>query len=176
MSLLPPSADPAAACTIRVASANDAVPVSAIYNQGIASRAATFETRERSVEEMARQLTQPMPQLVAIIDQHVVGWAGMSAYRERTCYRGVAEFSIYIETTARAKGIGRKLLTALVEHARLAGYWKLLSRIFPSNHASLALCRAVGFREVGHYQRHAQLDGVWLDVVIVELLIPENQP
>ena len=74
----------------------------------------------------------------------------------------------------RGRGIGRQLLDALIEAARARGNWKLVSRIFPFNTASRALCRACGFREVGLYEKHGRLDGRWLDVVIVERLIPEN--
>jgi phosphinothricin acetyltransferase len=65
-------------------------------------------------------------------------------------------------------------LQALVDAARNAGLWKLLSRIFPENQASRALVRSVGFREVGIYERHGRLDGRWRDVVIVEYVIREN--
>ena len=81
---------------------------------------------------------------------------------------------MYLDTAARGRGVGRQLLQALIDRARERGYWKLLSRIFPFNTASRALCRSVGFREVGTYENHGQLDGRWLDVVIVERLIPEN--
>jgi phosphinothricin acetyltransferase len=70
--------------------------------------------------------------------------------------------------------VGRTLLDALVGVAKDRGDWKLVSRIFPFNTASRALCRACGFREVGVYEKHGRLDGRWLDVVIVERLIPEN--
>jgi L-amino acid N-acyltransferase YncA len=86
------------------------------------------------------------------------------------------EFSIYLARGARGRGLGHALLEALVDAARASGRWKLVSRIFPSNHASRSLCRSTGFREVGVYRRHACLDGRWLDVVIVERLIEENQP
>jgi phosphinothricin acetyltransferase len=66
------------------------------------------------------------------------------------------------------------LLTALIDAARGRGYWKLVSRVFPFNTASRALCRACGFREVGVYEKHSRLNGDWLDVVIVERLMPEN--
>ena len=104
----------------------------------------------------------------------MTGWAGLSSYRARACYAGIAEFSIYLDRNARGRGIGRQLLAALVDAARGRGYWKLVSRVFPANAASRALCRACGFREVGVYEKHAQLDGQWMDVVIVERLIPEN--
>jgi hypothetical protein len=65
-------------------------------------------------------------------------------------------------------------LEALIESAQQAGYWKLVSRIFPENRASLALVRSLGFREVGTYEKHGKLDGIWRDVVIVERLIDAN--
>ena len=66
---------------------------------------------------------------------------------------------------------GRVALAALIEECEARGHWKLLSRIFPQNEASLALARSLGFREVGVYRRHGQLDGEWLDCVIVEILL-----
>ena len=66
---------------------------------------------------------------------------------------------------------GGMAMEALAAEARARGFWKLVSRIFPENEASLALCRSLGFREVGVYRRHARLDGVWRDVVVVELLL-----
>lgn len=104
----------------------------------------------------------------------VVGWAALSQYRARACYAGIAEFSIYLDRSARGRGLGRTLLTGLVAAGREQGFWKLVSRVFPSNAGSRALCRACGFREVGVYEKHGRLDGTWLDVVIVERLIPEN--
>lgn len=165
-------------CTIRQATIDDAGQIAGIYNAGISERVATFETAPRTPQEMVSRLTaNPRhPVLVAERDDAVVGWAGISAYRSRACYDGVGEFSIYIDPTARGQGVGRHLLGALVREAGSLGYWKLLSRVFTFNAASRALCRACGFREVGVYERHAQLDGRWLDVVIVERLIPENQP
>jgi phosphinothricin acetyltransferase len=162
---------------IRQAESRDAAAIAAIYNQGIAERGATFETEPRSERDIDARLSDQLrfPMLVAEHAGTVIGWAGLSSYRPRACYAGVAEFSIYLDRDARGRGIGRTLLDALVEAAREHGYWKLVSRIFPFNTASRALCRACGFREVGVYEKHASLDGQWTDVVIVERLIPENQ-
>ena len=162
--------------TIREAEAPDAEAIARIYNQGIEERAATFETQPRTAHEIAVKLAERerYPILVATEGDAVIGWAGLSTYRPRACYSGIAEFSIYLDRTARSRGIGRRLLTALVVAARERGYWKLVSRVFPFNTASRALCQACGFREVGIYEKHGQLDGEWLDVVIVERLIPEN--
>ena len=161
---------------MREAEAPDAEPIARIYNQGIEERAATFETQPRTAHDIAVKLAERerYPILVVTEGDAVIGWAGLSPYRPRACYSGIAEFSIYLERTARTRGIGRRLLTALVGAARERGYWKLVSRVFPFNTASRALCQACGFREVGIYEKHGQLDGEWLDVVIVERLIPEN--
>lgn len=86
----------------------------------------------------------------------------------------IAAISVYVDAQAHGRGLGRRLLEALVDVARERGYWKLVSRIFPFNTASLALCRRCGFREVGVYEKHGRLDGQWLDVVIVERLIRET--
>jgi len=115
------------------------------------------------------------PMLVVEHAGVVAGWAAISTYRPRRCYAGIGEFSIYLARAARGRGLGRLLLEALIREAARLGYWKLVSRIFPFNTASLALCRSCGFRVVGTYEKHGQLDGRWLDVVIVERLIPENQ-
>ncbi len=74
----------------------------------------------------------------------------------------------------RRHGAGRLALTHLIMLAEAAGFWKLLSRVFPENHASRALISTLGFREVGTYEKHGCLDGIWKDVVIVERLIPSN--
>lgn len=101
----------------------------------------------------------------------VVAFASTSTYRPRECYAGIAEFSVYVERGIRGRGYGRAAMTALIEAAENAGFWKLLSRVFVENRASRNLLQSLGFREVGVYEKHAQLDGVWRDVVIVEKLL-----
>jgi L-amino acid N-acyltransferase YncA len=161
---------------IRPARLTDAEAIAGIYNQGIQDRGATFETQLRTAADIESKLAdaETFPIIVAADDTGVLGWAGLSSYRSRPCYAGIAEFSIYLDRAARGRGLGRQLLSALVDAARQHGHWKLVSRIFPANAASRALCRACGFREVGVYEKHGCLDGEWLDVVIVERLIPEN--
>jgi L-amino acid N-acyltransferase YncA len=162
--------------TIRLATDDDAAAIAGIYNQGIAERGATFETEPHSVDDMTTRLAEQsrFPTLVAEDAGAVIGWAGLSSYRSRACYAGIGEFSIYLDRAARGRRVGRTLLEALLAAARERGYWKLVSRIFPFNTASRELCRACGFREVGVYEKHGRLDGQWIDVVIVERLIPEN--
>lgn len=162
--------------TVREAVPGDADAIAAIYNQGIADRCATFETVPRTPADIAERFATHDRFPTVVLEEHggVIGWASLSSYRPRACYAGIAEFSIYLDRQARGRGLGRPLLHALVDAARQRGYWKLVSRIFTFNHASRALCRTCGFREVGTYENHGQLDGAWLDVVIVERLIPEN--
>lgn len=162
--------------TIRPAVESDAPAITAIYNQGIAERSSTFEITPRDVADIASRIGDRRFPLLVAVDAAgtVIGWAGLSNYRSRACYAGIAEFSIYLDRDARGKRVGYALLCALVLAARAQGFWKLVSRIFPFNSASRGLCRACGFREVGTYEKHGQLDGRWLDVVIVERLIPEN--
>jgi len=161
----------------RAATPADAAAIAEIYNQGIADRVATYETEPRSAEERQAWLEAlggRYPAVVAEADDRVVGWAAAGAYRARACYRGIGEFSVYVHRDWRGHGVGDRLLAALIDEAERLGFWKLVSRIFLFNEASRALCRKHGFREVGIYEKHAKLDGRWLDVVIVERLIPAN--
>ena len=111
---------------------------------------------------------------MATVGREVVGFARLSAYRDRDCYRGVREVSVYIARSQRRRGVGSVLLAGMIELATEQGHWKLVSRIFVENTASRTLVRRLGFREVGVYRRHGQLDGVWRDVVIVEHLLGAN--
>lgn len=142
-----------------------------IYNEGIEDRVATFETRPRSAEDICGWFDGAHPIVVVEDGGAVVAFAATSTYRPRECYAGIAETSVYVARSYRRRGAGRLALQALLEAAREAGFWKLLSRIFPENTASRRLVKALGFRDVGVYERHGQLDGVWRDVVIVERLL-----
>lgn len=155
----------------RPATATDCAAIARIYNEGIDDRVATFETRHRAPEEIAAWLGTRFPVVVVEREGEVIAFASASTYRPRECYAGIAEFSVYVERDARGVGAGRAAMEALIAAATDAGFWKLLSRVFPENRASLALLASVGFREVGTYEKHGQLDGRWRDVVIVERLL-----
>jgi phosphinothricin acetyltransferase len=158
----------------RTATPADAAAIAEIYNQGIEDRIATFETRLRSAEDVRTWFDGIHPVVVVEEGGQVVAFASTSTYRPRECYAGIAEFSVYVLRAARGRGAGRLAMQALIEAAETAGFWKLVSRVFTENVASLGLLRALGFRDVGVYQKHGQLDGVWRDVVIVERMIPHN--
>ena len=158
---------------VRAATAGDAPAIARIYDEGIEDRLATFETRPQAPEDVRRWVEEGFP-LVVLEDDggEIAAWASAPPYRPgKPYYGGVAEFSVYVARTARGRGAGRAVMEALIAEAERRGLWKLVSRIFPENEASLALCRALGFREVGVYRRHGRLDGEWRDVVIVERLL-----
>jgi L-amino acid N-acyltransferase YncA len=160
---------------VRAGAAGDAAAICEIYNQGIAERIATFETRLRIPADIAGWFAPgAFPVVVAEEDGKVLGFASSSAYSARECYSGIREFSIYVDRTARGRGLSKLLLLALSEATIRTGGWQLTSRIFPENVASLEACRAAGFRVVGTHLRHAKLDGAWRDVVSVEKLLHQE--
>jgi phosphinothricin acetyltransferase len=163
----------------RLATPADAAVIAAIYNEGIADRIATFETEPRTPEQLTTQLIDKgdrFPTVVAEREGRVVGWASAGPYRSRPAYSGVAEHSVYVARAARGTGAGRAALEALCRAYAERGFWKIVSRIFPENTASLILHERCGFRVVGVYRRHGKLDGQWRDCVIVERLLDETAP
>jgi L-amino acid N-acyltransferase YncA len=160
---------------VRAAAPADAAAICDIYNQGIQDRIATFETALRTAADVRTWFDSPYP-IVVVEDGAgtIIAFASTSTYRPRDCYRGIAEFSVYVSRHARGQGAGTAAMHALIDAARESGLWKLVSRVFVDNAPSRRLCRAVGFREVGVYRKHAQLDGTWRDVVIVERLLDDR--
>lgn len=158
----------------RAASPGDAEAIARIYNQGIEERIATFETRPRAGGEVRDWLDDEYPIVVVQNEGGVISFANASAYSPRECYSGVAEFSVYTAGEARGRGAGTLAMEALISAAERAGFWKLTSRVFVENEPSRNLLLSLGFREVGVHEKHARLDGLWRDVVVVERLIPAN--
>ncbi len=152
--------------SVRDLVAADWPAVRAIYEEGIASGDATFETEAPSWESW--DAAHPDVRLVAERDGAVVGWAALSPSSGRCVYRGVAEVSVYVGETARGTGVGRALLDELVARSEAAGYWTLTAGIFPENVASLRLHRACGFRDVGVRERLGEMGRTWRDVVFLE--------
>jgi phosphinothricin acetyltransferase len=164
-----------AALRARPACREDAAAITHIYNQGIEDRVGTFETTPRLVADVEAWFDHA-PAFVAVEDSggEVLGYAVAHPYSDRCCYQGIGEFSVYVLREARGRGVGRIAMAALVEASKGAGLWKLLSRVFPENRASLNLMAWSGFKEIGVHEKHGKLDGVWRDCVIVEQVFPEN--
>jgi phosphinothricin acetyltransferase len=152
----------------------DADPIAVIYNQGIEDRLATLETETRSAEERRHWLTARGPRhpvLVGEVDGRVVGWGSLNSFNPRPAYDHVADFSVYVARDWRGRGVGRRLLEALLERGRELGYHKLVLAAFPFNAAGVALYRRLGFVEVGVYREQGRLDGRWVDVVVMEQIL-----
>ena len=170
---------------VRAATVEDSEAVARIYNAGIDSRQATFETEHRVAPEMAERIAATGRRhafLVATSEKEgtqtgtlVVGWAATFPYSPRPAYDGVAEYSVYVAPEVRGQGVGGALLGELLTRARASGLHKVTSRVFPENAASLGLAERHGLRVVGTHRSHARLDGLWRDVVTVEaVLLPDE--
>jgi len=145
--------------------------VRAIYEQGIATGQATFETAAPSWQAWDAGHFVDL-RIVAEEDGEVIGWAALSSVSPRACYAGVAEESVYVAEPARGRGVGTALLARLLADADEAGFWTIQTSIFPENVGSIALHRRSGFRLVGTRERIGQLDGVWRDTVLMERRAP----
>ncbi len=164
---------------MRRATQHDIPAITRIYNQGIADRVATLETEERSEEERAAWLAahdSQHPVLVAESAGTVVGWVSLNPFNPRPAYRFVVDSSVYVAREARGQGIGRILLSAMVEEARRLGYHKIVLAGFPFNEGGVRLYTRLGFREVGLYREQGVLDGRWVDTVVMELLLDDRPP
>ena len=142
--------------------------VRTIYEAGIASGNATFETSAPSWEDWDRRHLADHRLVATDADGRVVGWAALSPVSDRCAYTGVAENSVYVDPEHHRRGTGSILLHALVARAEDSGLWTIQTGIFPDNIASLTVHERAGFRQVGHRERIGQLDGVWRDTILLE--------
>jgi len=145
----------------------DAETVLDIYQQGLDSGEASFETDAPDWQTWQAKY-HPFCRLVWEQDGKPAGWAALAPVSVRDCYRGVAEVSIYVADRYLGQGIGSRLMAALIEAAENNGIWSLYSSIFPENQATRKLHLRHGFREVGIRERIAQRDGRWRDTLILE--------
>lgn len=141
--------------------------VLAIYEQGIASRNATFETETPDWPHFDAKFL-PHTRLVAKEGKEVLGWGAIFLSSTRACYSGVAEVSVYVQTGHQRKGVGRELLLAMIKESEKNGIWSLLSVIHEENRASIHLHEQCGFRYIGYREKIAQLDGTWRTTVMME--------
>ena len=142
--------------------------VKRIYENGIATGDATFQTAAPATWELWDNGHITHSRFVAKSDNKVIGWVALSPTSARDCYRGVCELSIYIDDDYRGKGIAKLLMQAVVQSSEANGVWSLYSSTFPENKASIALQKKFGFREIGYREKIAQQNGVWRDTVLLE--------
>lgn len=137
------------------------------YQEGIATGNATFEMNVPEYEKWEKSYLRDC-RLVARTEDKVIGLAALSPVSTRCVYSGVAEVSIYVTASARGIGVGKALLSAVIDESESIGIWTLQAGIFPENAVSIALTKANGFREVGRRERIGQKDGIWRDVILLE--------
>jgi len=153
--------------TVRPMQPSDWPGVAKVYEDGIATGIATFETVVPEWEDWDAGHSETC-RLIAEIDGEVVAWAALSPTSRREVYRGVAEASIYVGERARGIGVGSVLLGELVTASEREGYWTLQAGIFPENETSVRLHERHGFRVVGTRERIGASKGKWRDVLLLE--------
>lgn len=143
--------------------------VSRIFTQGIEDGNATYENESPSWESWDNGHLQGS-RFVATLDDNVLGWIALSPVSNRFVFRGVAELSVYVHRDFHGKGIGGKLMNAIIRSSVAEGIWMLQSGIFPENVGSIALHKKFGFREVGYRERIGQMpkSGEWRNIVLLE--------
>lgn len=156
---------------IRRAEADDAGAIGAIYDEAIAGGSATFATGPHTEDERrgwlaGRAATAPV--FVAEEAGVLIGWSALAPFSHRSWYSGVGEYTVYVASRARGRGVGRAMLEHLVIEAPAFGYWKLVGLIFPENAAGLALAEGAGFRTVGSLSAHGRIAGEWRDIMLLE--------
>jgi L-amino acid N-acyltransferase YncA/DNA-binding transcriptional ArsR family regulator len=153
--------------TTRPVTEDDMPAVLSIYDEGLATRNATFETKLPTAKQLRSKWLPGMAWL-AELDGAVVGWTAVMPVSARACYSGVGETSVYVAESARGRGVGKALLFTQVNEADKARMWTLQTSVFPENRASLALHHSAGYRTLAVRTRIAQLDGIWRDTVLLE--------
>ncbi|MES2774532.1 MAG: N-acetyltransferase family protein [Bacteroidota bacterium] len=141
--------------------------VKRIYEEGIATGNATFQTAAPGWEEWD-SVHVKASRFVAVENNEVLGWAALTPVSGRCVYAGVGEVSVYVSTAARGRGVGKKLLQALVVSSEQNGFWTLQAGIFPENKGSIKIHEDCGFRLIGAREKIGQMNGVWRDTLLLE--------
>jgi L-amino acid N-acyltransferase YncA len=169
MAVFPPGQPGREGLVIRPMEAADAASVLAIYQAGLDTGQASFETEAPSWAAFdAAKLPGHRHVAADVMTGEVLGWVAASAVSGRCVYAGVIEHSVYVDWGHRRRGLGSALLGALIRSAEAAGIWTIQSGVFPENIASLLLHEKAGFRIVGVRERIGCHHGRWRDTVLIE--------
>jgi len=160
---------------LRLATVDDAEAIRAIYNVEVTTSTVTFDLEPRTLAAQRDWLAARSGAHSAIVAEHdgvVVGFGSLSPWKDRPAYRTSVEDSVYVHRDHQGRGIGRVLLTRLVDIANESGFHAMFGRIVGGHEASIGLHRALGFEIIGVEKEVGRKFGRWLDVVIVEKLLP----
>ncbi|HTS43224.1 MAG TPA: GNAT family N-acetyltransferase [Puia sp.] len=141
--------------------------VKIIYEEGIATGNATFETKAPTWEDWNASHVENS-RLIAVEGDRILGWAALTAVSGRCVYAGVAEVSVYVGEKSRGNGIGKKLLHVLNCESKKNNFWTLQAGIFPENKASIQIHEECGFGFIGVRQRIGKMNGRWRDTLLLE--------
>jgi L-amino acid N-acyltransferase len=161
----------------RIVERRDADVIREIYNAEVVTSTVTFDLVARTLAEQIAWIDEHSgghPAIVAVDDDNdgvVVGFASLSPYRSRPAYAPTVEDSVYVHPDHRGRGIGRLLLSDLVDLARDHGFHSVVARIVGGHDASIALHRACGFEEIGCEREVGRKFGKWLDVVLMQVML-----
>ena len=153
---------------IREMEAADWPDVKRIYEEGIKTKNATFETEAPSYEVWDKSHFPKCRFVYVEEGGKVDGWIALSPISDRCVYGGVAEVTVYVSKTHQGNGVGFRLYKKFIPATETLGIWTLQAGIFPENQASVKLHQKVGFRIVGVREKLGQMDGDWRDVLLME--------
>ena len=163
------------AVALRAAELGDAEQIAAIYNYEVENTSATFDLVPRTIEAQREWLAARSGAFSAIVAHEpgsgVIGFAALSTYRDRAGYRTTVENSVYVHREHQRRGVGRLLLSALLDVARDSGFHTVIARIDSQSTGSLALHKSLGFIEVGVEKQIGRKFGRWLDSVILQKML-----
>jgi len=158
---------------IRQATLDDLGQVTEIYNDAIKKTTTTFDTEPKTSEEQEKWFAAHdarHPVLIAEQDGIVVGWASLSQWSDRCAYCDTAEISLYVTEKHRRKGIGKKLMKAIIREGKTAGLHTVIARIADGNEISIDLCKSAGFQHIGTMREVGKKFGKLLDVNLMQLI------
>ena len=152
---------------IRYLKASDWKSVSEIYQQGLDSGNASFETKSPTWELWDSSHLKEC-RIILQVDDEIAGWAALSPVSSRCVYGGVAEVSVYIAEKFQGQKFGAKLLEKLISESEENGIWTLQAGVFPENKASIHILKKLGFRKVGYREKIGQMNAIWRDTILLE--------
>jgi phosphinothricin acetyltransferase len=160
--------------SLRPATEADLPAISAIYNHYIVTSTATYQYEPETIEDRKQWFAEhdeKHPAIVAQENSEIAGWGSLSDFRTRCGYRFTVEASVYVRHDCHRKGIGRAILTDLIERARKLGYHVLIGGASGDQTASLALQESLGFERIAHFREVGWKFDRWLDVVFMQLML-----